>query len=275
MSGRTQGERKCAHGLIHEQYLANPNAIAVSSWDGSLDYSQLEEHTNAFASRLGELGGGPEQVVALCFEKSKWTTVAILGTVEAGATFLLLDPSCQPLKRMSDMCREANSIIIVSSTTNATIAKQLPGTLVVLSSDTLASMGSKARASRAAIARVTPDKTAASRPVEVVSLCKWDWHARQNGISNQVLEFLKANSGQEASMPLIENSRLKRIRTFYDDEECLDYDWNMFRATLPEGDAQEAARVNTERSGWICRAYTDSTNTSVFADIQHLTVRRN
>ncbi|EQL04154.1 polyketide synthase [Ophiocordyceps sinensis CO18] len=46
-----------------------------------------------------------EAVVPLCFEKSMWTTVAMLGVVEAGRALVLLDPGL-PEKRLPNLCQQ-------------------------------------------------------------------------------------------------------------------------------------------------------------------------
>jgi non-ribosomal peptide synthetase component F len=75
---------RTVHEIIYEQVLATPDAEAVCSWDGSLSYRQLDEIACRLASYLQSLGVGPEVIVPLCFDKSKWNIVAVLATLYAG-----------------------------------------------------------------------------------------------------------------------------------------------------------------------------------------------
>lgn len=49
--------------------------------------------STGLANRLIDLGVRPGSMVPLCFEKSLWTTVAMLGVMKAGAAFVLVDAS--------------------------------------------------------------------------------------------------------------------------------------------------------------------------------------
>lgn len=72
------------HRLIYETCQKVPDDEAVCSWDGSLSYQELNEKACRLAAHLIGLGVGPESIVPLCFEKSKWNVVAVLATLYAG-----------------------------------------------------------------------------------------------------------------------------------------------------------------------------------------------
>jgi non-ribosomal peptide synthetase component F len=72
------------HEVIADNIEKNPNDEAVCSWDGTLTYQQLSHHASKLASYLQDVGVGPEVIVPLCFEKSKWNVVAMLGVLIAG-----------------------------------------------------------------------------------------------------------------------------------------------------------------------------------------------
>ena len=61
---------RCVHDVIAEQFLARPDAEALSAWDGSLTYHELDIATEHLAARLVQMGVGPEVNVPLCFDKS-------------------------------------------------------------------------------------------------------------------------------------------------------------------------------------------------------------
>jgi amino acid adenylation domain-containing protein len=69
----------------------SPTAPAVNAWDGDLTYQELDHLSTTFASHLISLSVGKGNIVPLCFEKSKWTPVAIWAVIKTGAAFLLVD----------------------------------------------------------------------------------------------------------------------------------------------------------------------------------------
>lgn len=93
---------RCMHELIAEYCHAQPNAPAVCAWDGNFTYNELDRLSSAVAVHLASCGVGPEMFVPLCFEKSCWTVMALLGVLKAGAAFVLLDPS-QPVAATRDV----------------------------------------------------------------------------------------------------------------------------------------------------------------------------
>lgn len=106
--------QRCVHDLILEQCSRNPDAQAVCSWDGDFTYGELERLSRMVASRLIVLGIVPDTFVGLYFEKSKWTTVALLGILRAGGAYVFLDPSF-PTERLQQMCQQANVLAILTS----------------------------------------------------------------------------------------------------------------------------------------------------------------
>lgn len=72
------------HGIIADNVERIPNEEAVCSWDGSLTYEQLGCYASRLASYLVDVGVGPEVIVPLCFEKSKWNVVAMVAVLMAG-----------------------------------------------------------------------------------------------------------------------------------------------------------------------------------------------
>lgn len=131
----------CVHSLIAEQCQRRAEAIAVDAWDGKLSYTELDRLSSALAAHLSTLGVGPEVMVPVCFEKSQWVVVAILGIMKAGGAFVLLDES-QPLQRMQYVCREVNASIIITSQRFAARGQDLADKVVAVSSESIASLPS-------------------------------------------------------------------------------------------------------------------------------------
>ncbi|THC96393.1 hypothetical protein EYZ11_004127 [Aspergillus tanneri] len=102
------------HQRIHEQCLRHPDFPAVCAWDGDFSSQELNVLSTRLAEHLSQQGVRPEEVVPLYFEKSRWTTVAILAVLKAGAVFVLLDPS-HPLERLRDMCEQVHGRVLLVS----------------------------------------------------------------------------------------------------------------------------------------------------------------
>lgn len=100
-----KGSEFCVHDLIHQQCLDYPNDLVVRSWDGDLTFGEVDRLLLNLAVNLAELGIGPEVFVPLCFEKSKWAVIAIIGVIKAGGAYTFLDP-LYPLKRMSSIYKD-------------------------------------------------------------------------------------------------------------------------------------------------------------------------
>ena len=124
---------RCVHELITERCRTQPDAPAVCAWDGDFTYAELDGLSSALAAQLAERGVGPEKFVPLCFEKSRWTTVALVGVMKAGGVFVLLDPS-QPLPRLQELCASVKATLVLSSQRNESRSKDLADTMIVLSS---------------------------------------------------------------------------------------------------------------------------------------------
>ena len=105
---------RCVHDLIRRQVLKNPEHEAVCAWDGSLTYQDLWIQVERLARVLSNMGVGPEVIVPLCFEKSMWTTVAMLAVLEAGAGFCLLDAT-QPMTRLAGLTRKLGAKTLLCS----------------------------------------------------------------------------------------------------------------------------------------------------------------
>ncbi|KAL0929811.1 non-ribosomal peptide synthetase protein [Colletotrichum truncatum] len=112
------------HKLVEDKVESQPAAQAVCSWDGDFTYMELDQLATRLAYHLVELGVGPEVMVPLCFEKSKWTIVSMLAILKAGGAFIPTDPS-QAADRRDRVFAQANARVVLASDTYAdTIATQ-------------------------------------------------------------------------------------------------------------------------------------------------------
>ncbi|RFU73550.1 nonribosomal peptide synthase [Trichoderma arundinaceum] len=104
----------CVHQLIEERVQLHPQKQAVTGWDGQFTYEQLDNLAHKLACHLVNLGIKPEKMVPVCFEKSIWTIVAILGVLKAGAAFVSMDPS-HPVNRLETIINDVEAMVILSS----------------------------------------------------------------------------------------------------------------------------------------------------------------
>ncbi|RMI99792.1 hypothetical protein CDV36_015946, partial [Fusarium kuroshium] len=102
------------HQAVSKHGAMRPDAEAVCAWDGSFSYSQLLSLSDRLACRLQASGVGPEIFVPICFDKSKWTVVAMLAVLKAGGAFLPLDPT-HPLPRLQSLARKVQAQTILCS----------------------------------------------------------------------------------------------------------------------------------------------------------------
>ncbi|RHZ46418.1 uncharacterized protein CDV56_103550 [Aspergillus thermomutatus] len=124
----------CIHELILQRCQQHPEKIAVSAWDGEFTYEQLDRHSAALAHLLHEYAIGPETFIPICFEKSRWTVVAILGILRAGAAFVLLDPS-YPVQRLGEIFREVAAPLLVATISCAKAASELSSKVIIIDGD--------------------------------------------------------------------------------------------------------------------------------------------
>lgn len=100
--------------MVAEQAKRHPDKVAIDAWDGTLTYGQIERYSTSLAGLLRESGVETHDFVPLCFEKSRWTIVAVLAVMKSGACIAMMDPSL-PLGRLQNMAVQVGAKTIVSS----------------------------------------------------------------------------------------------------------------------------------------------------------------
>ncbi|UNI16185.1 NRPS [Purpureocillium takamizusanense] len=116
----------CMHDLFCQTAEKQPDAVAVQSWDGSLTYSELDKLSSKLARQLRNKGVEIGTPVPLCFEKSMWTVVSLLGVMKAGATFSLTDPS-QPEARLQTIVEQTGAQLVVTSVLQSELGRRICG----------------------------------------------------------------------------------------------------------------------------------------------------
>ncbi|PYI17571.1 acetyl-CoA synthetase-like protein [Aspergillus violaceofuscus CBS 115571] len=109
---------KCIHEMVREQVERSPTAIAIHAWDGDLTYREYYEAGARVAHQIVACGVGPESIVGVCMEKSKWGAVAMLGIMQAGGAIMPLGIS-HPLARIDTILDASQARLIVVSPAQA------------------------------------------------------------------------------------------------------------------------------------------------------------
>ncbi|KAI5302610.1 hypothetical protein KEM56_000525 [Ascosphaera pollenicola] len=118
---------RCVQELFSQEATKRPGEVAVVSWDGQLTYAEVDRLSTALAFRLIKAGVQVGDVVPLCFEKSMWTIVGVLGVLKAGAGVALTDPS-QPEARLSIIAEEVGAKVVVTSLAQGALGEKISPT---------------------------------------------------------------------------------------------------------------------------------------------------
>jgi amino acid adenylation domain-containing protein len=121
----------CHHDMISEQAAKLAEKTAIEAWDGNLTYQQVEEYSTSLAQNLRLLDDAPNQIIPLLFEKSRWTIVAVLAIMKAGACFALLDPA-QPEGRLRSITQQINASLFICARSQSTLAARIAPSATII-----------------------------------------------------------------------------------------------------------------------------------------------
>lgn len=117
----------CLHEVIMERVLEAPESEAVCAHDGSLSYGELWSLSNRLSRHIITLGVKPGTYVPFCFQKSKWSIVAILSILKAGGCCVPMDPS-YPTSRLRHMVNMVDANVALTSDTNYDLLRHMVAT---------------------------------------------------------------------------------------------------------------------------------------------------
>ncbi|KAI0194210.1 acetyl-CoA synthetase-like protein [Astrocystis sublimbata] len=118
-------EDSTVHSLFRKAATERPDSPAVCAWDGNFTYRELDKHSTSLARHLTDLGVGPDIVVPLCFEKSKWASVAMLGVLKAGGAFTILDFTNETEENLAAIVDYINPSLMLTSQSKLASAMRL------------------------------------------------------------------------------------------------------------------------------------------------------
>jgi len=130
------------HSLFMKQASLRPSALAVSAFDGEFTYSELRELASRLAQELMRIGVGPEKMVPLCVDKSRWAVVGILGILMAGGAYVPLSPE-HPTSRHEQIIQDCNATIILCSPAHQSRFVSLVGQTVIVSESSIRRLPSR------------------------------------------------------------------------------------------------------------------------------------
>ncbi|KAI1044220.1 hypothetical protein LB505_008610 [Fusarium chuoi] len=102
----------CIHTLVQEVTDRQPDAMAVYAWDGTMTYRELDAAASSLAEHLMKMDIGPEVMVGICMDKSRWATVSMLAVLKSGGIVLPLGAD-QPLSRLQTILSDTKAPIIL------------------------------------------------------------------------------------------------------------------------------------------------------------------
>jgi amino acid adenylation domain-containing protein len=117
-------DKRCIPDVFGEIVSQFPDRLAICSWDGEFTYSSLDQQVTKLAHALRGIGVGPEVIVAVLMNKSKYVPLSMLAISKAGGAFIALDPQL-PTKRLHTIATDGKIHIIVTDKPHVSICESL------------------------------------------------------------------------------------------------------------------------------------------------------
>ena len=105
--------QRCVHELFAEQAARTPDALAVSSHEGTLTYQELNHKANQLARYLRRRGVTPAMHVGLCLNRSLAMLISLLAILKAGGIYVPFDP-LYPAERLAYMLRDSQTTLLIT-----------------------------------------------------------------------------------------------------------------------------------------------------------------
>ena len=98
--------------------------LAVSSKNYKWTYKELDAAVHSISQTLAGLRGHDEERVALLFEHDAPMIAAMLGALEAGKTYVPLDPA-SPAERLAHIIEHSQAVLVLTNNRNLALARDL------------------------------------------------------------------------------------------------------------------------------------------------------
>src|SRR5262249_13032520 len=106
-------KQKCIHELFQEQAEQRAAGVAVCMGEQQMSYGELNRRANQLANYLIDLGGGREEMVGICMERSRDGGIAGVGVLKAGSAYVPMD-SNHPLERLAYIVEEGPLAVVLT-----------------------------------------------------------------------------------------------------------------------------------------------------------------
>ncbi|KAE8151712.1 acetyl-CoA synthetase-like protein [Aspergillus avenaceus] len=206
---------KCINEGIFEMCKKTPDAVAVDAWDGTFTYGDLHDLTSKLAGYLQTSGAGPGVFIPICMEKSRWVSIAIMGVIQAGGAFVLLDPSLPP-DRLRSICELVNAPLIISSPSCEDVSSRLVERVLLVSEESLSHFASDSV--------VSPDNRANPEDALYVIFTSGST-GKPKGIVIGHRAFYTSGKSQQRALYLDRQTRTLQLASHAFDVSAADYLW--------------------------------------------------
>lgn len=115
-------EKTLCDMFLHHARL-EPNAPAVCSWDGDLTYAQLDNLSARLADLILQQGVSGQEVVALCFDKSRVAIIAMMAVLRTKSAFVNLGIAL-PARRQAAILSASNAALLLVDASNSDRASE-------------------------------------------------------------------------------------------------------------------------------------------------------
>lgn len=103
----------CVHQLIEQQVAGTPGNIAAVFQGKTLTYAELDRRANELSKVLRTYGVGPDELVAVCMDRSLAMLLSLLAVWKAGGAYVPLDPS-HPKDRLAFILKETSVRVVLT-----------------------------------------------------------------------------------------------------------------------------------------------------------------
>ncbi len=117
--------------VLEEQVRRAPEAIALVASGQEFTYAELNARANQLATVLREHGAAAGQTVGLCLHRNADLTVAMLGTLKAGAAYVPLDPA-NPPARLAALAADADVTCLLTHSDLVTTLAEVKAPVLAL-----------------------------------------------------------------------------------------------------------------------------------------------
>lgn len=102
------------HVFFEKQAKLNPELIAVTDGQSSLNYSEMNLRSSALAAHIKNAGALPDMPIGILMERSIQLPLAVLAVLKSGSAYVPMDPA-YPEDRLAYMIEKAGIKIILST----------------------------------------------------------------------------------------------------------------------------------------------------------------